>query len=79
MFTGSLFEGDRDCTKIFISCDEGMISYVEKLNLGMNRLNLDIKQLILKQFFLIKIKISYHSDFIVMETDLGRGMFAAHR
>ena len=72
-------EEKGDCTKIFISCDEGMILYVEKLSLGMNRLNLDIKQLILKQFFLIKIKISYHSDFIVIETDLGRGMFAAHR
>ena len=56
-----------------------MILYVEKLSLGMSRLNFDIKQLILKQFFLIKIKISHHSDFIVMETDLGRGMFAAHR
>ena len=72
-------EEKGDCTKIFISCDQGMILYVEKLNLGMNRLNLDIKQLILKQFFLIKIKISHHSDFIVIETDLGRGMFAAHR
>ena len=56
-----------------------MVSYVEKLNLEMNWLNLDIKQLILKQFFWIKIKISHHSDFIVIETDLGRGMFAAHR
>ena len=37
------FEEKGDCTKIFISCDEGMISYVEKLNLEMSGLNLDVK------------------------------------
>ena len=36
-------EGKGDCTKIFISCDQGMILYVGNLNLEMNWLNLDIK------------------------------------
>lgn len=29
--------------------------------------------------YMYKTKISRCSDFIIIETDLGRGMFAAHR